>query len=72
MNTEAIRRQSSGSGPFLIRTSDGREFTVHHGEFVGFTRHYMMLEDDQGGLDIVDPLHVDSIRPVRKRRVRAS
>ena len=72
MNTEAIRKQITGPGPFLVRTSDGREYNVPHGEFVGFTRHYVMIEDEKGGIDIVDPLHVVAIRPVRKRRLRAA
>ncbi|MBI3416593.1 MAG: hypothetical protein HY043_14970 [Verrucomicrobia bacterium] len=72
MNSEAIRKQLTGPGPFIVRTSDGREYDVPHGEFVGFTRHYMMIEDTKGGIDIVDPLHVVAIRPVQKRRARAA
>jgi len=72
MNMEAIKKQMVGPGPFIIRTSDGKEYTVPHGEFVGYTRHYMMLEDEKGGLDIVDHLHVVAIRPVNKRRARVS
>jgi hypothetical protein len=68
MNADAIRKQLVGPGPFLIRTSDGNEFSAPHGEFVGITRHYVMIEDEKGGIDIVDPIHVVSIRPVRKRR----
>lgn len=68
MNSDAIRKQLVGPGPFIIRTSDGKEFTAQHGEFVGITRHYMIVEDENGGVDMVDPMHVVSIRPVRKRR----
>ncbi len=72
MNTDTIKKQISGPGPFIIRTSDGKEYSPPHGEFVGFTRHYMMVEDESGVLDIIDPLHVVSIRPVHKRRHRGS
>ena len=72
MNTKTMQQQLSGAGPFLIRTSDGKAYTVPHSEFVGFTKHYVMIEDSTGVLDIVDPLHVVSIRPVSKRRVKAA
>jgi hypothetical protein len=32
----------------------------------------MMIEDEKGGIDIVDPLHVVAIRPVAKRRARGA
>ena len=70
MNSEAIRKQTMGPGPFLIRTSDGKQYLAPHGEFIGFTRHYMFVEDEKGGLDIIDPLHVVSIKPVSRRRAR--
>jgi len=68
MNTETIRKQTSGAGPFVIRTSDGKQYKAPHGDFIGFTRHFMMIEDEKGGLDIIDPLHVVAIRAARKRR----
>jgi hypothetical protein len=70
MNIEVIKKQVTGAGPFLFRTSDGKEYVAPHSEFVGYTRHYVMIEDEKGGLDIVDPLHVVSIRPAGKRRGR--
>lgn len=70
MNSEAIKKQVAGPGPFVIRASDGKEYTVPHGEFVGFTRHYVVIEDEKSGLDIVDPPRVVSIRPLRKPRAR--
>jgi hypothetical protein len=71
MNSTAIKKQTTGPGPFIIRTSDGKEYQAPHGEFIGFTRHYMFIEDKNGGIDIIDPLHVVAIRPVNKRRPRA-
>lgn len=70
MNPQTIKLQLHGPGPFRIRTSDGKEYTVPHGEFVGYTRSYVMIEDEKGVLDIVDPLHVVSVRPVSRRRSR--
>jgi len=68
MKKEMIRRQLSGAGPFLVRTSDGKEFTVPYPEFVLVGRHNLAIEDEEGVFDIIDPMHVVSIRPVRKRR----
>lgn len=72
MNREMIRRQLSGAGPFLIRTSAGKEFTVPHPEFVLVGRHNLAVEDEEGVFDIIDPMHVVSIRPVTKRRLRSA
>jgi hypothetical protein len=72
MNTKTMQQHLLGPGPFLIRTSDGKQYSVPHGEFVGFTKHYVMIEDASGVLDIVDPVHVVSVRPVAKRRARAA
>jgi hypothetical protein len=70
MNSETIKKQTTGPGPFVIRTSDGKEYHAPHGEFIGFTRHYVMIEDAKGVLDIIDPMHVVAIRPVNKRRAK--
>ena len=71
MNTAIIRKQTEGPGPFVIRTSDGKEYHAPHGEFIGYTRHYLYIEDEEGGVDILDPLHVVSIRPASGRRAKA-
>ena len=70
MNRELIRQQLVGQGPFLIRTSDGKEFPVPHPEFVLIGRHNIVIEDAKGLLDIIDPLHVVSIRPRARRKTR--
>jgi len=70
MNRELIRQQLTGQGPFLIRTSDGKEFPVPHPEFVWVGRHNIVIEDAKGLLDIIDPLHVVSIRPRARRKTR--
>ena len=68
MNRELIRQQLVGQGSFLIRTSDGKEFQVPHPEFVLVGRHNIVIEDAKGLLDIIDPLHVVSIRPNTRRK----
>jgi len=68
MNRELIRQQLVGQGPLVIRTSDGREFPVPHPEFVLVGRHNIVIEDAKGLLDIIDPLHVVSIRPRTRRK----
>jgi hypothetical protein len=68
MNRELIRQQLVGQGPFLIRTSDGKAFPVPHPEFVLIGRHNIVIEDARGLLDIIDPLHVVSIRPSGRRK----
>lgn len=68
MSRELIRQQLVGQGPFLIRTSDGQEFPVPHPEFVLIGRHNLVIENAKGLLDIIDPLHVVSIRPSARRK----
>lgn len=63
MNRNLIRQQLTGRGPFTIHTSDGKAFTVPHSEFVFVGRRNLVIEDTKGLLDIIDPLHVVSIRP---------
>ena len=68
LNRELIRQQLVGQGPFLIRTSDGLEFPVLHHEFVLIGHHNIVIEDAEGLLDIIDPLHVVSIQPGTRRK----
>jgi hypothetical protein len=69
MNRELIRQNLSGRGPFVVRTSDGKEFSVPHSEFVLVGKHNVVVEQENGFLDIIDPLHVVSIRPIGKRKI---
>jgi hypothetical protein len=68
MNREMIRQQLVGQKPLTIRTSDGKVFPVPHPEFVLVGRHNIVIEDEKGLLDIIDPLHVVSIRPGSRRK----
>jgi hypothetical protein len=69
MNRELIRQHLSGPGPFVIRTSDGKEFHAPHSEFVLVGRYNVVIEDARGLLDILDPLHVVSIRPGGRKKL---
>jgi hypothetical protein len=63
MNLEDIRRRlSNGFKPFLIRTADGREFSVPHKEFVFLTKRSVIVAAEEGYVDILDPLHIASVR----------
>jgi hypothetical protein len=68
VNRELIRQQLVGQRPRIIRTSDGKEFSVPHPEFVLVGRHNLVIEDSRGLLEIIDPLHVVSIRPGARRQ----
>jgi hypothetical protein len=46
----------------VIRTSDGREFPVPLKEFIFVTRRSVIVADQEGFVDILDPLHIASIR----------
>ena len=45
----------------MVRTSDGENYTVLHPEFVLVGRHNLVIEDEQGGIDVIDPMHVVAI-----------
>jgi hypothetical protein len=62
MNVETIRKRLSKEGPFIVRTSDGEQYTVLHPEFVLVGRYNLVIEDDNGAVDIIDPLQVVAIR----------
>lgn len=69
MNVQTIRRRLSKQAPFIVRTSDGQEYPVPHPEFVMVGRYNLILEEEDGGVEIIDPLHVVAISrgPARKR-----
>ena len=62
MNLDLIRRRLSKGGPYSIRTSDGNEYSVPHPEFVLVGRHNVIIEESDGYVEIIDPLHVVAIR----------
>lgn len=68
MNRELIRDSLRAPGPAIVRTSDGKEYPVPHPEFVFIGRHNVVIEKQNGGIDILDPLHIVSIRPAPRRK----
>jgi len=68
MNLERIRRRLTGGfQPFLIRTSDGREFKVPHPEFIMVGKYEVAVVDEDGHIDTLAPLHIVSIRSLTER-----
>ena len=66
MNVAAMRRRLTKTGPWIVRTSDGQEYMVPHPEFVMVGRQNLVIEAEDGGVDIIDPLHVVAIRRAPK------
>ena len=65
MNVQTIRKRLSKEGPLVVRTSDGEKYLVPHPEFVWVGRFNLVIEDEQGGIDVIDPLHVVAIHRAR-------
>ncbi len=70
MNRDQIRQQLTSRAGAVIRTSDGRQYAVAHSDFVLIGRHNVVVEHPNGYLDIIDPLHIVSIRPALRRKTR--
>jgi hypothetical protein len=63
MNIEKIRKRLGGGfKPFLIRTSDGRQYDVPHPEFIMVSPREVAVVDAEGYIDTLDPLHIVAIR----------
>ena len=62
MTTEDLRKRLSGGFvPFTIRTSDGEKFPVPHREFIFVTSRRVVIADNRGFVNVLDPLHIVSI-----------
>ncbi|MSU49749.1 MAG: hypothetical protein EXS37_11805 [Opitutus sp.] len=61
MNRDIIRANLNGLGPYVISTSDGREYKVPHMDFLFVGLHNLAFENEQGGVVIIDPAHVVAI-----------
>jgi hypothetical protein len=63
MNVELIRnRLHGGFKPFTLYLSDGRRYDVPHPEFIMVTRRSVVVANERGLVDILDPLHIVSIK----------
>ncbi len=70
MNVEQIRKRLTGGfRPFLIRTSDGREYPVPHPEFIAVGKHSVAVVDKDGYIDSLDPLHIVSVKDIVARKL---
>jgi hypothetical protein len=67
MNISLIRKHLGKHGPHVVRTSDGNEYRVPHPEFVLIGRHNLVIEEEDGNLEILDPVHVVAIRRLRAK-----
>jgi hypothetical protein len=68
MNIERIRRRLTGGfRPFVIRTSDGREYEVPHPEFIIIAAHEIGVTTKDGYIDTLAPMHIVSLRSAAPR-----
>lgn len=73
MNLEKIRKKLTGGfQPFIIRTSDGREFEVPHPEFIALGKWEVAVVDQNGDIDLLDPLHIVSLKSLAGRNRTAA
>jgi hypothetical protein len=73
MNVEKIRRHLSGGfRPFVLRTSDGREHQIPHPEFIALGKNDVVVVNRTGDIDILDPLHIASIKLIKSESKSAS
>jgi hypothetical protein len=74
MNLERIRLRVSGGGfhPFVLRTSDGREYPVRHPEMVLVAPRSLAVVDRDGEIVTLDALHIVAIKNLRARANGAS
>ncbi len=67
MNADAIRRELKRRKPLQVVTRDQGTIRITNKSMTGLTRSYLMIEDQRGGLDVVD--HEDVIL-IRKPRTK--
>lgn len=68
VNIEKIRKRVTGGfQPFILRTSDGREYSVPHPEFIMFGKFEVAVVDRDGDIDLLDPQHIVSLKSLTGR-----
>lgn len=73
MNVEKIKRRLVGGfRPFVLRTSDGRQYDVPHPEFFAIGKYDIAVVDKKGDIDILDPLHIVSLKMLKARNGASS
>ncbi len=61
------KRVTGGFQPFLIRTSDGREFKFPHPEFIIVGLHSVAVADEEGDITTITFLHIVSPKDLPPR-----
>ena len=71
---EIRKRITNGFQPFVIRTSDGREFKVPHPEFIMLAKYAVAVVDEDGDVNTIAYFHIASIKDLvpRKKSRRAA
>jgi len=68
MSIDKIRKRLTGGfRPFVIRTSDGREFPVPHPEFIAVGKSDVAVVDKSGDINVLEALHIVSIKTPKSR-----
>ena len=67
---EVRKRLSNGFIPFVIKTADGKEYSVPHREFIMVTARSVVIADSQGFVDILYPNHIVGIREAGELPIR--
>lgn len=63
---EIHRRIDQEFKPFVMRTSDGREFPVPYRDSIMLTKRSIVVADEEGFVDILDPLRISSLKELGK------
>ena len=70
---ERVRqRLTGGFRPFCLRTSDGRQYTVPHPEFVLIGRNSLAVLDADREVATLDPLRIVAIKDLPPKKNGAS
>ena len=68
MSIDKIRKRLTGGfRPFVLRTSDGREFPVPHPEFIAVGKSDVAVVDKTGDINVLEALHIVSIKTPKAR-----
>lgn len=68
MSIDKIRKRLTGGfRPFVLRTSDGREFPVPHPEFIAVGKSDVAVVDKTGDINVLEALHIVSIKTPKSR-----
>lgn len=73
MSIDKIRKRLTGGfRPFVLRTSDGREFPVPHSEFIALGKSDVAVVDKSGDINVLEALHIVSIKTPKSRNAAAT